>query len=68
MHNATESILKALDAGLIAPETAFNALKQFITIPEEYNSEHSKAIEYIREKNRIEAEKQQLNNSGFSDF
>ena len=68
LHNATESILKALEAGLIAPETAFNALKQFITIPEEYNSEHSKAIEYIREKNRIEAEKQQLNNSGFSDF
>ncbi|MGP1438938.1 MAG: hypothetical protein ACTTKH_07695, partial [Treponema sp.] len=39
LHSATDSILKALDAGLISPETAFNALKTFITIPSEYESE-----------------------------
>ncbi len=68
LHSATESILKALEAGLISPKTAFNALKQFITIPEEYESEHEKAIEYIREKNRVEAEGKQLNEVGFSSF
>lgn len=68
LHSATESILKALDATLISPETAFNALKQFITIPEEYKTEHEKAIEYIREKNQLEAEGEQLKNAGFSDF
>ena len=56
LHSATESILKALDAGLISPETAFNALKTFITIPDEYKTEHEKAIEYIKEKNRLAGE------------
>lgn len=68
LQKATDSILKALDASLISPETAFNALKQFITIPEEYEAEHKKAIEYIREKNQLEAEGEQLKNTGFSDF
>jgi hypothetical protein len=68
LHSATESILKALDAGLIAPETAFNALKTFITIPDEYSVEHSKAIEYIKEKAKLEAEGGQLKASGFSSF
>ena len=56
LHSATESILKALDAGLISPETAFNALKTFITIPDEYKTEHEKALEYIKEKNRLAGE------------
>lgn len=68
LHNATDSILKALDASLISPETAFNALKTFITIPDEYETEHTKAIEYIREKNKLEAEGQQLKSSGYSSF
>ncbi|MGP1439674.1 MAG: hypothetical protein ACTTJ3_02920 [Treponema sp.] len=68
LHSATDSILKALDASLISPETAFNALKTFISIPERYEREHEKAIEYIKEKNRLEAEGQQLNNAGFSSF
>ena len=68
LHSATESILKALDAGLISPETAFNALKTFITIPNEYEAEHVKAIEYIREKASLEAEGTQLKGSGFSSF
>ena len=67
LHSATESILKALDGALISPETAFNALKTFITIPEEYKTEHEKAIEYIREKNQLEAEGRQMND-GFSNF
>ena len=61
LHSATDSILKALDAGLIAPETAFNALKTFITIPSEYEAEHDKALAYITEKNRLEAEKTSYN-------
>ena len=65
LQKATDSILKALDASLISPETAFNALKQFITIPEEYETEHKKAIEYIREKNQLEAEGKQMND-GFN--
>lgn len=68
LHSATESILKSLDAGLISPETAFNALKTFITIPNEYEAEHVKAIEYIREKASLEAEGTQLKSSGFSSF
>lgn len=68
LHSATESILKALDGALISPETAFNALKTFITIPEEYKTEHEKAIEYIREKNQLEAEGQQLKSEGFTSF
>ena len=67
LHSATESILKALDGALISPETAFNALKTFITIPEEYKTEHEKAIEYIREKKQLEAEGRQMND-GFSNF
>ena len=67
LHSATESILKALDAGLISPETAFNALKTFITIPEKYKTEHEKAIEYIKEKNRLAGEARSFA-GGFNDI
>ena len=46
----TDATIQLMDNGIISPETAFNTLKNFISIPNEWNVEREKAIEHIREK------------------
>lgn len=60
LQSLTESIIKALDATLISPETAFNTLKNFVSIPNSWKEEHEKAINYAKEKIALET----LKNSG----
>lgn len=64
----TESVIQLLDNGLISAESAFNTLKNYITIPNEWEAEHEKAIEYIKEKAELEAMKNNLKNGSNSIF
>lgn len=62
----TESVIQLLDNGLISAKSAFNTLKNYITIPTEWEAEHEKAIEHIKEMAELEAMKNNLKNTGNS--
>ncbi|CEM60531.1 hypothetical protein TPHV1_10199 [Treponema phagedenis] len=46
---------KAMTLGLISPQTAFNTMKTFISIPNDYEDEKKAAAEWIKLKLRIES-------------
>ena len=46
----TEAVNNLLDNGIISPETAFNTIKNYISIPTEWSEEREKAIEHIKTK------------------
>jgi len=51
----TDAINSLLENAIISPESAFNALKNYLTIPNEWNEEHDKAIAHIKEMMELEA-------------
>ena len=53
----TDSIISLMDEGIIGAETAFNTLKNFITIPNDFDAEHKLAIAHIKEKMELENER-----------
>ena len=46
----TDAVNNLLDNGIISPETAFNTIKNYISIPKEWQTEREEAIEHIRAK------------------
>lgn len=58
MMNALSTFVNAMDKlmmmGLIAPQTAFNTLKTFIAIPNNYETEKEAAAEWVKFKLKLE--------------
>ena len=50
LNTFTQAVNNLLDNGIISPETAFNTLKTYVSIPNEWQEEREASIAHIKEK------------------